>query len=116
MSSALASSVEIICLVTTAWFQVAGKSLDQVTDMMVANSSNLIVTIRPANQGNGGTGTLLPPRRGSTSRSSQMSHASSGGVSSDVDEDEIRDHTMMHDNDSCNRASTVPGGGGVITL
>ncbi|XP_022672407.1 partitioning defective 6 homolog gamma-like isoform X1 [Varroa jacobsoni] len=75
--------------------EVAGKSLDQVTDMMVANSSNLIVTIRPANQGAGGTGTLLPPRRGSTSRSSQMSHASSGGVSSDVDEDEIRDHTVM---------------------
>ena len=30
--------------------EVAGKSLDQVTDMMVANSSNLIVTVKPANQ------------------------------------------------------------------
>lgn len=30
--------------------EVHGKSLDQVTDMMVANSSNLIITIRPANQ------------------------------------------------------------------
>lgn len=30
--------------------EVNGKSLDQVTDMMVANSSNLIITIRPANQ------------------------------------------------------------------
>ncbi|KAL4630669.1 partitioning defective 6beta-like [Arapaima gigas] len=29
---------------------VAGKSLDQVTDMMVANSHNLIVTVRPADQ------------------------------------------------------------------
>ncbi|XP_077104938.1 partitioning defective 6 homolog alpha [Siphateles boraxobius] len=29
---------------------VAGKSLDQVTDMMVANSHNLIVTVKPANQ------------------------------------------------------------------
>ncbi|TRZ02492.1 hypothetical protein DNTS_020629 [Danionella cerebrum] len=28
---------------------VAGKSLDQVTDMMVANSHNLIVTVKPAN-------------------------------------------------------------------
>lgn len=31
---------------------VTGKTLDQVTDMMIANSSNLIITIRPANQGN----------------------------------------------------------------
>jgi len=29
--------------------EVAGKSLDQVTDMMVANSSNLVITVRPAN-------------------------------------------------------------------
>ncbi|KAL8185388.1 UNVERIFIED_CONTAM: hypothetical protein K2H54_048671 [Gekko kuhli] len=29
---------------------VAGKSLDQVTDMMVANSHNLIITVKPANQ------------------------------------------------------------------
>lgn len=31
---------------------VCGKSLDQVTDMMVANSHNLIVTVKPANQRN----------------------------------------------------------------
>jgi partitioning defective protein 6 len=30
--------------------EVAGKTLDQVTDMMIANSSNLIVTVKPANQ------------------------------------------------------------------
>lgn len=30
--------------------EVSGKTLDQVTDMMVANSSNLIITIKPANQ------------------------------------------------------------------
>ncbi|XP_026745779.1 partitioning defective protein 6-like [Trichoplusia ni] len=29
---------------------VSNKTLDQVTDMMVANSSNLIITVRPANQ------------------------------------------------------------------
>ncbi|XP_061102650.1 partitioning defective 6 homolog alpha isoform X2 [Conger conger] len=32
--------------------EVEGKSLDQVTDMMVANSHNLIVTVKPANQRN----------------------------------------------------------------
>ncbi|KAJ1081845.1 hypothetical protein NDU88_002018 [Pleurodeles waltl] len=31
---------------------LAGKSLDQVTDMMVANSHNLIITVKPANQRN----------------------------------------------------------------
>ncbi|XP_020361893.1 partitioning defective 6 homolog beta [Oncorhynchus kisutch] len=32
--------------------EVQGKSLDQVTDMMIANSHNLIVTVKPANQRN----------------------------------------------------------------
>ncbi|CAF0872910.1 unnamed protein product [Brachionus calyciflorus] len=30
--------------------EVVGKTLDQVTDMMVANSSNLIITVKPTNQ------------------------------------------------------------------
>jgi partitioning defective protein 6 len=29
---------------------VSGKTLDQVTDMMVANAANLIVTVKPVNQ------------------------------------------------------------------
>ncbi|KAM3956816.1 partitioning defective protein 6 [Aphomia sociella] len=37
---------------------VSNKTLDQVTDMMVANSSNLIITVRPANQR---VGASLPP-------------------------------------------------------
>ena len=88
--------------------EVAGKSLDQVTDMMVANSSNLIVTVKPANQRtimSSGTG----PRRGSFSRNSNMSQgsmlsrsstqsntndSSTGGDHYDHDEeDEIRDLT-----------------------
>ncbi|XP_008411037.1 partitioning defective 6 homolog beta [Poecilia reticulata] len=32
--------------------EVVGKSLDQVTDMMIANSHNLIITVKPANQRN----------------------------------------------------------------
>lgn len=31
---------------------VMGKTLDQVTDMMIANSHNLIITVKPANQHN----------------------------------------------------------------
>ena len=36
--------------------EVAGKSLDQVTDMMVANSSNLIITVKPASMRNAVSG------------------------------------------------------------
>ncbi|XP_055592564.1 partitioning defective 6 homolog beta [Uranotaenia lowii] len=75
--------------------EVNGKTLDQVTDMMVANSSNLIITVKPANQR-----TLAPPRRGSFSRNSQLSggshqsHQTTGSDENDQDDqDEIRDHT-----------------------
>ncbi len=46
----------------------------QVTDMMVANSSNLIITVKPANQRT--TLTAGGPRRGSFSRNSNVSHGS----------------------------------------
>ncbi|CAG0913856.1 unnamed protein product [Notodromas monacha] len=77
--------------------EVAGKSLDQVTDMMVANSSNLIITVRPANQSS------LPRsahNRGSFSRASQLSSGSMASAQSvtpsdedHFDQDEIRDLT-----------------------
>merc|ERR1719245_576894 len=75
--------------------EVMGKSLDQVTDMMVANSSNLIVTVKPANQ------RTLISNRGSFSRTSNLSHgsalsrgSSNAAESGDHDEeDEIRDLT-----------------------
>ncbi|XP_026272081.1 partitioning defective 6 homolog beta isoform X2 [Frankliniella occidentalis] len=51
--------------------EVTGKTLDQVTDMMLANSSNLIITVKPANQRS-----LAAPRRGSFSRNSQLSSGS----------------------------------------
>ena len=53
--------------------EVCGKTLDQVTDMMVANSSNLIITVKPVNQ----RLTLAPAQqRGGVGRYSQMSQAS----------------------------------------
>lgn len=51
--------------------EVCGKTLDQVTDMMVANSSNLIITVKPVNQR-----LTLAPQRGGVGRYSQMSQAS----------------------------------------
>nr|CAD7594348.1 unnamed protein product [Timema genevievae] len=77
--------------------EVVGKTLDQVTDMMVANSSNLIITVKPANQR-----TLTLPRRGSFSRNSQLSSgshqstqsaATTGSDDDRYDQDEIVDLT-----------------------
>lgn len=83
--------------------EVAGKTLDQVTDMMVANSSNLIITVKPANQR-----TLAAPRRGSFSRNSQVSsnsqqsqHTNHTNTSDEVeaddqDDDDVVDLTGMN--------------------
>lgn len=74
--------------------EVAGKTLDQVTDMMVANSSNLIITVKPVNQRNN----ISPKSRGIPMRSSQKSTGSlqstqSGGQGSVGDSsDEVREY------------------------
>lgn len=55
--------------------------------MMVANSSNLIITFKPANQR-----TLTSPRRGSLSRTSQLSggshHTNQSNTSDELEPDE----------------------------
>lgn len=58
--------------------------------MMVANSSNLIITVKPANQR-----TLAAPRRGSFSRNSQVSsgsqqsqHTNNTNTSDEIDNDD----------------------------
>uniref|UniRef100_A0A914XH76 Uncharacterized protein n=1 Tax=Plectus sambesii TaxID=2011161 RepID=A0A914XH76_9BILA len=78
--------------------EVAGKTLDQVTDMMVANAQNLIITVKPANQRN----TL---QRGANSRISGNSDWSEGARSStyasndsDDEKDQVTDllqHTSI---------------------
>ncbi|KAM8863848.1 partitioning defective 6 homolog beta [Spinachia spinachia] len=71
--------------------EVVGKSLDQVTDMMIANSHNLIITVKPANQrnnvvrGGGGGGGVGGTASGSSGRSSDSGasyygYSSHGGV------------------------------------
>lgn len=84
--------------------EVAGKTLDQVTDMMVANSSNLIITVKPANQRN----MAGPPDvshgqltlRSSFGKASQVSEeGSQQSLPSDddrFDQDEIRDLTGVN--------------------
>ncbi|XP_061825234.2 partitioning defective 6 homolog alpha-like isoform X1 [Nerophis lumbriciformis] len=88
---------------------VTGKSLDQVTDMMVANSHNLIVTVKPANQRNnvihrgsgtsvgssisfglnGSTGSSL--LHGSTSPTSQSNPITASSSTAEGDSDEEDD-------------------------
>ena len=91
---------------------------DQVTDMMVANSSNLIITVKPANQ------RTLMPRRGSFSRTSNMSHGSllskssgqsagtvgTGGSDDIEEEDEIRDLTNAKQPTASNNLESMDGG------
>ncbi|XP_014487686.1 PREDICTED: partitioning defective 6 homolog alpha, partial [Dinoponera quadriceps] len=74
--------------------EVAGKTLDQVKDMMIANSSNLIITVKLANQ----RAALAAPRRGSFSRNSQLSSGSRQSTESgdsDEEADEIVDLTGL---------------------
>uniref|UniRef100_A0A667ZRT5 Par-6 partitioning defective 6 homolog beta (C. elegans) n=1 Tax=Myripristis murdjan TaxID=586833 RepID=A0A667ZRT5_9TELE len=68
--------------------EVAGKSLDQVTDMMIANSHNLIITVKPANQrnnivrsgGGGGGAASGSSGRSSDSGASYYGYSSPGGI------------------------------------
>nr|SVE77127.1 EOG090X09SP [Daphnia lumholtzi]SVE77731.1 EOG090X09SP [Daphnia lumholtzi]SVE78359.1 EOG090X09SP [Daphnia lumholtzi] len=80
--------------------EVAGKSLDQVTDMMVANSANLIITVKPANQ----RGVLTLSRTShndtmtsySTIASMVHSHSDEDQEDDETDDlDEIKDLTMQ---------------------
>nr|AAX89405.1 PAR-6 [Phallusia mammillata] len=67
--------------------EVNGKSLDQVTDMMVANSSNLIITVKPASMRN----TVAPPRSKSHDQLSSASSPQHHSYDSDEDEDIVKD-------------------------
>lgn len=96
--------------------EVAGKTLDQVTDMMVANSSNLIITVKPANQRN-----LPTSSRSSFGRASQVSsgsHQSQQSLVSDddhFDQDEIRDLTGINFDESDDKMNANHNNNNVAT-
>ncbi|CAF3655012.1 unnamed protein product [Rotaria socialis] len=83
--------------------EVSGKTLDQVTDMMVANSHNLIITVRPQND----TFNLKRTMSSASSTRSQLlskntnnisnSTNQSGGLSDDDDDDLSRSHDIHMD-------------------
>lgn len=75
--------------------EVAGKTLDQVTDMMVANSSNLIVTVKPVNQRNN-----ISPKRGGSGRLSQKSTTSyQSAAAQSTDSDDVTREMLSQDED-----------------
>lgn len=69
--------------------EVAGKSLDQVTDMMVANAANLIITVKPANLANTLSRSSGARRSGASNLSDQPS---SFYPSNSDEEDEVKDY------------------------
>ncbi|XP_019391085.1 PREDICTED: partitioning defective 6 homolog alpha [Crocodylus porosus] len=101
---------------------VAGKSLDQVTDMMVANSHNLIITVKPANQrnnvirsskasGSSGMSTDSTPSQQTPSPASQyLSNYSTAEGESDEEGD------LIIENDSAPHyiPATCPNGGSLL--
>jgi len=83
--------------------EVAGKTLDQVTDMMVANSANMIITVKPANQNNNIQRRAVASKAAATAvRNSPLTHhgtmAAAGGGETNLalvendDEDEVREY------------------------
>ncbi|KAI8432898.1 hypothetical protein MSG28_013819 [Choristoneura fumiferana] len=80
---------------------VSNKTLDQVTDMMVANSSNLIITVRPANQRAG-------PPPVDAARNSQPSSEPDEDRFDQDEQDEIVDLTAVTLEDQPEPAFQVP--------
>jgi partitioning defective protein 6 len=80
--------------------EVSGKTLDQVTDMMVANSHNLIITVRPQNdtynlKRTGSTSTI--PTKSPISSQKPNNISQNGGMSDDEDSDLYRSHSTNND-------------------
>ncbi|XP_039262375.2 partitioning defective 6 homolog beta-like [Styela clava] len=75
--------------------EVMGKTLDQVTDMMVANSSNLIITVKPASMRNAVAGIKPPSRARSYDDIPRHRHEEE----SDDDQDVVKDITPASKHD-----------------
>lgn len=90
--------------------EVAGKTLDQVTDMMVANSANLIITIKPVNQ-HGGT---VPDQGSAMAAATAIDQRSSDVRDSLVEEssavESLRDEEEEEDDDVTEFVAAVSDG------
>merc|ERR1739848_838125 len=66
---------------------VTGKTLDQVTDMMVANATNLIITVKPASQKNN----IQKSYKSDPKYVAAMAAGGAAGSDSDSDGDGVKD-------------------------
>ncbi|KAM9249536.1 partitioning defective 6 homolog beta [Dugong dugon] len=79
--------------------EVSGKSLDQVTDMMIANSRNLIITVRPANQRNNIVrNSRTSGSSGQSTDNSLHGYSQPTEASFQFDEDSDEDDIIIEDN------------------
>ena len=99
----------------------------QVTDMMVANSANLIVTVKPVNQRNnvsvaGGIGSTRSSVKSTASYLSAKSHLSARDASDEIthmvdsedyDEDVVQSHLTLT---SVSKSSSAAGDNVLATL
>lgn len=88
--------------------EVSGKTLDQVTDMMVANSHNLIITVRPQNdtfnlKRTVSSSTIPRPspmlsmnQHNTSTSTNQSGSQNNGGMSDDDDSDVYRSFNSSH--------------------
>jgi len=88
---------------------VYGKTLDQVTDMMVANSSNLIITVKPINQRNNVAS--QGPMRGSAASVNQSRFSLSQG---DDEEDDVMDLLKSTSQIHLSSTHTLTGASGTL--
>jgi len=86
--------------------EVSGKSLDQVTEMMVANSQNLIVTVKPVHSSNNGSQPSTPasapadqraPKSNKTSPLATSEYSGGEGDDDDMDSEEEGDEPVVKD-------------------
>jgi len=72
--------------------EVSGKTLDQVTDMMVANSHNLIITVRPQNDTFNLKRTMSQSSSTARNKNNISNNSNQSGALSDDDDDLFRLH------------------------
>ena len=108
--------------------EVLGKSLDQVTDMMVANSQNLIITVKPATpppetprvntqQGGGGSKRYNPSGSAGGGRSGMLTSSTPSKTSrkdrgSSSISESLSENNSYHSESSNNHTKKKGGGGG----
>ena len=87
--------------------EVSGKTLDQVTDMMVANSHNLIITVRPQNDTYNLKRTISSSTSPISSIKQNITDQSGSQINVGMSDDEDADHDRSTKNSSIQKTPSV---------